>query len=56
VERRIRWQDLREAEEVFMSNAVVGLRSVGTVHCGTRSLRKTSFETADRLRTLLDLL
>jgi 4-amino-4-deoxychorismate lyase len=56
VERRIRWQDLREAEEVFMSNAVVGLRSVGSVLRGTRSLRKTSFETADRLRTLLDLL
>jgi branched-subunit amino acid aminotransferase/4-amino-4-deoxychorismate lyase len=56
VERRIRWQDLREAEEVFMSNAVVGLRSVGSVLRGTKSLRKTSFETADRLRTLLDLL
>ena len=28
VERRIRWRDLSEAEEVFMSNAVVGLRSV----------------------------
>jgi 4-amino-4-deoxychorismate lyase len=56
VERRIRWQDLSAAEEVFMSNAVVGVRSVGSVLRGTSSLRKTSFETADRLRTLLDLL
>jgi 4-amino-4-deoxychorismate lyase len=54
VEERIRWQDLREAEEVFMSNAVVGLRSVGTVLRGTNALRKTHFETADRLRALLD--
>jgi branched-subunit amino acid aminotransferase/4-amino-4-deoxychorismate lyase len=56
VERRIRWQDLREAEEVFMSNAVVGLRSVGSVLRGTNALRKTHFETANRLRMLLDLL
>jgi 4-amino-4-deoxychorismate lyase len=56
VERRIRWQDLSEAEEVFMSNAVVGLRSVGSLQRGTTFLRKTSFETADRLRALLDLL
>jgi 4-amino-4-deoxychorismate lyase len=56
VERRIRWHDLSEAEEVFMSNAVVGLRSVGSLQRGTSFLRKTSFETADRLRTLLDLL
>jgi 4-amino-4-deoxychorismate lyase len=56
VERRIRWEDLREAEEVFMSNAVVGLRSVGSLQHGTSFLHKSSFETADRLRTLLDLL
>ena len=54
VERRIRWRDLRQAEEVFMSNAVVGLRSVGFVLRGASSLRKTSFETANRLRALLD--
>lgn len=56
VERRIRWQDLSEAEEVFMTNAVVGVRSIGSVLRGSSSLRKTSFETADRLRTLLALL
>jgi 4-amino-4-deoxychorismate lyase len=56
VERRIAWQDLSEAEEVFMSNAVVGLRSVGSLQRGTSFVRKTRFETASRLRTLLDLL
>jgi 4-amino-4-deoxychorismate lyase len=56
LERRIRWQDLSEAEEVFMSNAVVGLRSVGSLQHGTSFLRKTSFETAARLRSLLDRL
>jgi 4-amino-4-deoxychorismate lyase len=56
VERGIRWQDLSEAEEVFMSNAVVGVRSVATLQRGTSFLRKTSFEAADRLRALLDLL
>jgi 4-amino-4-deoxychorismate lyase len=56
LERRIRWQDLSEAEEVFMSNAVVGLRSVGSLQHGTSLLRKTSFETAARLRSLLDRL
>jgi 4-amino-4-deoxychorismate lyase len=55
VERRIRWQDLCEADEVFMSNAVVGLRSVGSLQRGTSFLRLTCFETANRFRTLLDL-
>jgi 4-amino-4-deoxychorismate lyase len=54
VERRIRWQDLSEAEEVFMSNAVVGVRSVETIRRGTSVLRFSAFATADRLRTLLD--
>jgi 4-amino-4-deoxychorismate lyase len=56
VERRIRWQDLSAAEEVFMTNAVVGVRSVGSVLGGSSVLRKTSFDAADRLRTLLALL
>jgi 4-amino-4-deoxychorismate lyase len=56
VERRIRWQDLREAEEVFMSNAVVGLRSVGVIERGRERLRQSAFETANRLRERLDLL
>jgi 4-amino-4-deoxychorismate lyase len=56
VERRIRWRDLSEAEEVFMSNAVVGLRSVGSIQQGGNVLRLTRFETADSLRTRLDSL
>jgi 4-amino-4-deoxychorismate lyase len=56
IERHIVWKDLRDAEEVFMSNAVVGLRSVGTIQRGTGRLRYRTFETADRLRALLDRL
>jgi 4-amino-4-deoxychorismate lyase len=55
-ERRIRWKDLREAEEVFMSNAVVGLRSVGSIRGGAERLRYSRFDTADRLRGLLERL
>src|SRR6202030_151859 len=49
-ERRIRWRDLSEAEEVFMSNAVVGLRSVGVIELGRERLRLSAFDTANRLR------
>lgn len=55
-ERRIRWQDLSEAEEVFMSNAVVGLRSVGVIGRGRARLQYSAFETANRLRKRLDSL
>jgi 4-amino-4-deoxychorismate lyase len=56
VERRIRWQDLCEADEVFMSNAVVGIRSVKLIEHGAERLRCAGFETAERLRARLDLL
>ena len=56
LERRIRRQDLQEAQEVFMTNSLVGVRSVGSLHLGARSLRLTDFETAERLRALLDRL
>jgi branched-subunit amino acid aminotransferase/4-amino-4-deoxychorismate lyase len=54
-ERRIRWKDLQSAEEVFMSNAVVGIRSVRTIE-GARSgrLRFDRADTAAQLRSLLD--
>jgi 4-amino-4-deoxychorismate lyase len=55
-ERRIRWGDLSEAEEVFMTNAVVGIRSVGVIERGRERLRPPMFESARRLRALLDLL
>jgi 4-amino-4-deoxychorismate lyase len=55
VERRIRWKDLQSAEEVFMSNAVVGIRSVRTIE-GARfgNLRFICSDTAQHLRSLLD--
>ena len=56
VERRIRWQDLIAAEEVFMSNAVIGLKSVAVIERGRQRFKFASFETASRLRTKLDLL
>jgi 4-amino-4-deoxychorismate lyase len=55
--RRIRWQDFRSAEEVFMSNAVIGLRSVGSIRkAAGGSLRFAGTATADRLRELLQQL
>lgn len=56
IERRLRWRDLQEAEEVFMSNSLAGARSVSLLQKGTRILRLTHFETAERLRALLDRL
>jgi 4-amino-4-deoxychorismate lyase len=55
VERRIRWEDLQSAEEVFMSNAIVGIRSVRTIE-GARlgKLRFVRSDTAAQLRALLD--
>jgi branched-subunit amino acid aminotransferase/4-amino-4-deoxychorismate lyase len=56
-QRRIRREDLMSAEEVFMSNAVVGIRSVSALErtpAGT--VRIPSAEAAGRLRALLDVL
>jgi 4-amino-4-deoxychorismate lyase len=55
VERRIRWQDLMSADEVFMSNAVVGIRSVRTIERPAgETLRFSCVGTANGLRALLD--
>ncbi len=56
MECRIRWQDLIAAEEVFMSNAVIGLKSVAVIERGRERFKFASFETARRLRAKLDLL
>jgi 4-amino-4-deoxychorismate lyase len=56
VERRIGWRELSGAEEVFMSNAVVGLRSVGVIERGRERLRRSAFDTANQLRARLELL
>ena len=55
-ERRIGWRDLSEAEEVFMSNAIVGLKSVAVIEHVSQRLRYTAFETAGQLRARLDSL
>jgi len=56
VQRRIRWEDLGEAEEVFMSNAVVGLMSIGEIQNKTLRIRPPEHNTASRLRARLELL
>jgi branched-subunit amino acid aminotransferase/4-amino-4-deoxychorismate lyase len=56
IERRIRWSELRGADEVFMSNAVIGVKSVGIIEHDGKRLRPAEFETANRLRQLLDAL
>ena len=55
VERRLTWQDLASADEVFMSNAVVGIRSVRSIERSAgRTLRFSCVGTANGLRALLD--
>ena len=56
VERRIGWQELCGAEEVFLSNAVVGLKSVGVIERGRERLRRSAFDTANLLRARLESL
>jgi len=56
VERRIRWEDLGDAAEVFMSNAVVGLKSVGEIRHHEQRIRPPERTTAAQLRARLDLL
>jgi 4-amino-4-deoxychorismate lyase len=55
-ERRLEWRDLRDAEEVFMTNALVGLKSVGLILRGRERLRYASFDAAGRMRALLESL
>jgi branched-subunit amino acid aminotransferase/4-amino-4-deoxychorismate lyase len=54
-ERRVRWQDLRDADEVFVTNAVVGLKSVAVIERGRERLRPGAFDAADRFRARLEL-
>jgi 4-amino-4-deoxychorismate lyase len=55
MERPIRWEDLKSAEEVFMSNAVVGIRPVRAIEWARKAtLRFSCVDTAKRLRALLD--
>ena len=52
--RRVSLRDLRGAEEVFMTNALSGLMSVGEINDGSRKLRPSRTATAAALRARLD--
>jgi 4-amino-4-deoxychorismate lyase len=52
---RLPVEAFRDAEEVFMTNAVAGVVSVGLIQAGPQSLRLPSIETAGRLRARLEL-
>ena len=55
IERDIRWSDLRAADEVFVSNAVVGLKSVQAIEwrMRDRKIRYRDFAAARLLRERL---
>jgi 4-amino-4-deoxychorismate lyase len=53
---RLTWDTIGEAEEVFMTNAVAGIVSVALLEHGKSRIRLEQTETADRLRTRLELL
>lgn len=58
IERAVTWSDLRAADEVFVSNAVVGLKSVSFIEWRARGrrMRYSNFDAAGRLRERLALL
>jgi 4-amino-4-deoxychorismate lyase len=58
IERPVTWSDLRAADEVFVSNAVVGLKSVSSIEWRARGRRidYSNFDAAGRLRERLALL
>ena len=52
---RLRWEDLNRAEEVFMTNAVVGIAPVAVIHHGRARVRFAATDAARELRRRLDL-
>jgi 4-amino-4-deoxychorismate lyase len=53
-ERRVRWVDLKSAEEVFVCNAVAGIRPVRSIEPqGMAALKFKCRDTADQLRARL---
>lgn len=56
LEGRLRWEELAEAEEVFMTNAVAGIVSVAVIQQGKDRIELRHTEIAGRLRARLDLL
>ena len=53
VEGRLRWDDLDESAEIFMTNAVVGVVSIASIARGRQRLRFDDFAVADGLRSRL---
>jgi 4-amino-4-deoxychorismate lyase len=53
-EGRLRWEDLTGADEVFMTNAVVGIVPVAVIQHGRAALRLAERSTANELRGLLE--
>lgn len=53
IERRLRWEDLARAEEVFMCNAVAGVMSVGQISRRGELLRPLQTDAAVQLRSRL---
>ena len=56
IERRVRLDELWDADEVFMTNAVAGVMSVAEVRHGARRLRLGPARAASQLRAALELL
>lgn len=56
LEGRVRWEELGEAEEVFMTNAVAGIVPVAVIQRGRDRIELEYTETARRLRERLELL
>ncbi|MDP8985944.1 MAG: aminodeoxychorismate lyase [Pseudomonadota bacterium] len=54
-ERRLRWEDLSMADEVFMTNAVAGVVPLASIQHGRLRLRFGAWDTANGLRRALEL-
>ena len=53
-EKLVSWRDLQRAEEMFMTNAVVGIKSVRSLEGGKDPVRFNRFDAAQRLRARLE--
>jgi 4-amino-4-deoxychorismate lyase len=56
LEGRLRWEELGEAEEVFMTNAVAGVVPVAVIQLGDERIELEHTDSARRLRARLELL
>jgi 4-amino-4-deoxychorismate lyase len=53
-EGRLRWADLAEADEIFMTNAVVGIVPIAVIQHGRARVRLAQWNTANELCRLLE--